>query len=302
MSAFVLCALGAVLVALVVLDIIVTVLGVSGGDAVISRIASRGLWMLGARVHKWRPSHGLLRMVGPASFVLTAVSWAVILVVGWMLVFWPDPALMPDGAPHITISDRLDHAASLILGGSSKTAQIASQPWSLIARLANFSGLSLASFGLAYALPVVGAVVSMRATARTISSLDGLHGSLQETATADGGDSVLHLHLINLTSSLTLLSQQIHAYPLVQFFHSKERRATLSVQIHDLQTFLEDKTSTDMIPESVMHPLQSAVDGLIVIVGAFFCGQELVDEPPPDGRMSTIERWVRLDGWSDSVE
>lgn len=292
---------GAFLVTATLVDIVVTVIGVSGGHGMVSKWVSRTVWRLARSVAKGGHKHDVLRAAGPAIFIGITMAWAVLLVVGWVLVFWPDAALSPsEDAGLIGLWDRFDHSASLVLGGSTPLATSDEQPWAFVARLARFSGLGLASFGLAYALPVVGAVVRIRRAATGIDVVGGDDRHIETTARLDGGDSVAHLYLINVTGDLCDAGQLTNAYPILPFFHSKQPSTSLPVQVARLDAYLARRDpSSSSVPDSVTEPLARAIDSLLEVVGAhFLAGDPGFPADPDERRSAIIAAWCEHDGWA----
>lgn len=295
-------ALGVVLIVATLIDVVVTVVGVSGGHGLVSGTVSRAVWRGFHAASSDRPRHDLLRLAGPAIFVGITLVWSALVMLGWVLVFWPSQALETLGGDGPTgLWDRFDYATALVFGGSTEASQAGSQPWSFVARIARFSGLGLSSFGLAYALPVVGAVVRLRRTANSINSLGGSDGELATTARLDGEDSVAHLFLISSSRDISDASQLVNAYPILPFFHSKQAATSLPVQVARLVDFLDSEVAVESIPASVREPLSCEIDSLVDVVARHFLPleREFPDEPA-ERRTAVIEAWCRYDGWSSS--
>lgn len=293
---------GAVLVVATLIDVVITVIGVSGGHGVVSRVVSRTIW----RVMRGRSgggrSHEIIRLAGPAIFVAITITWGVLLIGGWTLVFWNGEALSPtDDNGSIGWWDRIDHSTALVFGGSAPLVQSDTQPWSFAARIARFSGLGLSSFGLAYALPVVGAIVRIRRTANDIAAVAGADGRIETTAQLDGDDSVAHLYLINITSDVSDASQLTNAYPILPYFHSAQRSTSLPLQVARLNDYLARRDpERSSVPESVCAPLSAAIDSLLdVIVEHFLRSAPGGHDDRDERRAAIIRAWCRHDGWSD---
>ena len=73
------------------------------GDATVARVIARGVWRLFRRTG---PRHQLFPLGGPVALVAVIGVWAVLLIVGWALVFWPH---MPSG---FRFDPRVDAAGS----------------------------------------------------------------------------------------------------------------------------------------------------------------------------------------------
>lgn len=62
------------------------------GRGRVARLLSRGVWRLFRRAA--RHSERIFPVAGPAALIVVIATWAMLLVVGWALVFWPH---MPEG-------------------------------------------------------------------------------------------------------------------------------------------------------------------------------------------------------------
>ncbi len=83
-------AAGLLLVALVLRDIFHTLIH-PAGQGTLARVVFSGLWRLSGRL---RGFAGPVALVGPLGVVLVILVWAVLVVVGWALVYWP---FLPEG-------------------------------------------------------------------------------------------------------------------------------------------------------------------------------------------------------------
>lgn len=283
----------------VLIDMVITVIGVSGGHGLISSTVSRALWKVYLRAFRRNDSHEFLRTAGPAIFVVITVVWAALLALGWTLVFTPATALGPGPQPE-GILQKLDAAAALVWGGISPQVTSETQPWSFVSQIAAFTGLALASFGLAYALPVVQGVVRWRRLARLLHALGGEHGDIRTTEAIDE-EPVTHLFLVNLVGDLAQTTEEIRAYPIVPFFHSKTEDAVMSLGVARLNDYLDrhhpDQSS---VPHSVTIPLRKIIDELLEVIQQYFLPRDhsLKDaEDKTRWRSQMITEWRKHDGW-----
>lgn len=215
-------------------------------------------------------------------------------------MFWPDASVSAADGGSVGELDRLDHAVALILGGSSPLVAASSPPWTLEERVTRFSGVALTSFGLAYALPLVGAVDGARSTARKISALAPDDGGLEDTSNLDGADQVLPQHLVNLTDELNRLSQQIYAYPILPFFHADAPGAAIAWQRRSVCRWVDQYDADDpLVPPAAAQPLERAL-GAVLDVYASHCLPSSVRDSFPDGgserRAAVVELWNGYDG------
>src|SRR5438093_515153 len=83
------------------------------GRATFARLIARGVWRTMRRAG---PGHWIFVLGGPVALIAVIATWAVLLIVGWALVFWPH---MPDGfhfQPGVQIAgSNLVHALNVSL-------------------------------------------------------------------------------------------------------------------------------------------------------------------------------------------
>ena len=299
--------IGVVVVLATFVDMILTVLAVSAGHGLVSQTICRIVWSTLRVVHRRRPELRILSAAGPLVLILVPVAWGFLFLFGWVLVFWPPDALAPlDPGGTIGWFDRFDHASTLVVGGSSTTVEAGAQAWSTVAGAGRFNGVALVSFGLAYALPVIGSVVRLRGLARNIDVIgprphdpDNDHGAF-DWDDDDWPDDFLLL----LITPLVTLTQEIKAFPIVPFFHAAQPDSALGPNLLALQRFL-DRRDRDEPQRRLERPLQRSIDGLLEVVAHNFLlqGDDVGDagDRPDEWRIEVLEAWCRADVWHEAV-
>ncbi|MBY5162806.1 hypothetical protein [Salsipaludibacter albus] len=256
---------GLAIVALVIADVAVTVLAVSSGPGPITRIVSRTSWRVFRGLHSRLQAHSLLRAAGPVIVVAIVMSWLLLMIVGWGLVFGQEGSLLEDGEALTPAWGRIHYAAALILGRGTGGFTPGSGVWRFAEQLAALTGVAFIGVAIAYVLPVINAVVHKRKVAATISALGGDPTEILERAYngRDFGD--LDLHLIALTPEIALVAQRHLAYPVVAYFHSDDRSTALAPSITVLDeslTLLEhvvDDPPALALERSAMAPCRATV-------------------------------------------
>lgn len=297
--------LGVIVLVAVLIDMIVTVLAVSAGHGLMSNLISRSLWGALRWFHRRRPALNILSAAGPLVIVLVTIAWGLAFLGGWVLVFWPNGALSPTDGGTIGWLDRFDHAASLILGGTSTTVESGGQPWSTIAGVARFNGIALVSFGLAYALPVITSVVGLRATARNIAIIADSAAELAGSFDDDVEQEVEWTgeFLLALTPQLVQLTQEVKAFPIVPFFHATSPDSAMAPNLLILDAFLAGRGDADPPPTSLRRPLERAIDGLLDVIDRHFLPRGLDlparEDDPARWRRVLLEAWCAHELWDD---
>jgi hypothetical protein len=166
-------AAGLLLVAVVLRDIFHTLIH-PAGQGTLARLVFGGLWRLSGRLR--RPA-APVALVGPLGIVLVIAVWAVLVVVGWALVYWP---FLPDGFSYSlglepeTRSRTLDAAyVSVVTMATLGFGDIVPKdPWLRVAvPLEALVGFALLTAAVSWVLQVYPALARRRVLALRLESL-----------------------------------------------------------------------------------------------------------------------------------
>jgi len=257
-------ALGASIIAWAIMDLFGTVFMVGGGPAAQTRWVASSVWRLAIRMHdpSSRRSHSLLRAAGPLIVLLVLLIWMSELTLGWALVFVPDA--FGSGADP-SFGDRLVFAAKAMIGrgGNSDLVAPVEGGWEALRTIAGATGVTLVSVGLAYVLPVLGGVAHRRSVAATIYTLGADVEEMRRLAATRGGSS-FELYLVALVPALSVVAESQRSYPVLHYFHSKDRHAALAPALAMLVEFLrDDQESLEGIDATVTEPLCRAIHNVL---------------------------------------
>ena len=308
---------GTSLVLTMLVDLFVTVFLISGGAGPVSGRLAERLWRGALRLHRTdsRRSHSLMRAAGPAIVFAVILLWVVQLTLGWALVFVPEAFA---AEREVGFTGRLAFASSAVLGRGGNRPQLETdQGWELLHSVAGLTGVTLVSLSLAYLLPIIGAVVHKRSIAATVTALGDTVDAMRTTAATAGGGS-FELHLIALTPALSWSAERHRAYPVLHYFHSRDRHAALAPAAARLVLLLGHRMpQAEKVDATVVRPLGRALHNLM---GAL-CEMGLADHarrsdgvdrttidatglaPQDEGdrgplpAVSLMRSYVRFDGW-----
>ena len=300
-------------------DIFMTVLVIGGGAGVQSGFVADRIWRFALRLHDYNSdrSHSLLRAVGPSVVLLALVIWVLELCLGWALIFVARAFEQPEA---VTFLDRLVFAGKAIIGRSGNTPELTTLDggWEIVNSIAGTSGVVIVSVGLAYVLPILGAVAHSRSVAALISTLGNTPEDLRELM-EDCREDQFQLHLVSLVAAISLTAERHRSYPVLHYFHSKDPHASLAPAITKIAIFLQrDRQGAKMVDPAVARPLNRAILNLLEALGRmgltrYARDDEEIDEnamseiiidplasPPNDGEPSEgwLKAYVKYDGWS----
>ena len=245
--------LGFALLAVVTSDVLVTTLTVQGGGFLTNRVCS-WIWHHATLLHKRNNNHRLLGAVGLLITVGITVLWYLLTWVSWSLIFcsFQDAILNSSNEQPATIWGRIYFTGYTITTLGRGDYLPSSTPWHLLAGLAAANGFFLVTLSIAYLFPVVSAATQKRALAVYITSLGGTADQILTRAWNGKNFGNLDQHLVNLTPLIVELGEKHLTYPVLHYFHTKERSRCLPLSISALDeaiTLLDYAVRADCRPD-----------------------------------------------------
>lgn len=253
---------GLALVVVALVEILVTTISVSGVQGPLtSRLTSsawKGLRWLSDR----RGMQRVLLASGPLMVLATFLLWVLLAVLGWGLVFSSDGAVQARGDTSLTPWDPFFYAAGQILGQGGPDVGASEVLWKAAEQVLALNGVALLSLGLAWIIPVVGAVVRTRQVATRMYLLGATPDEVVQRAREDGDLGDLHLYLNGIADDLTDLSHRQFAFPVVQYFFTTDLRASIQPRLAILTeaTFLLAAQDDPEIHPGVLRHYWRAVE------------------------------------------
>ncbi|WP_030688935.1 potassium channel family protein [Streptomyces globisporus] len=192
----------------------------------LSRLVMRGVWRLSAHHReRWRP----VGLAGPVGMMAVVAAWALVVAVGWGLVYWPS---MPDDFSYAPGLAPADHAgpvdalyvslvtlATLGLGDIAPTSD-----WlRVLAPLEALVGFALLSATVAWVLGIYPALARRRALALRLSHL-GRSRLTTEALDSAGGAALLD----GLASALSTVTVDFLQYAESYYFYDGEENISLA--------------------------------------------------------------------------
>lgn len=161
-------AVGLLLVAAALVDLAwTTVAAGSGAGPITGRLAGR-LWRIALAIHHRRPSHALLTFAGVLVVFAVLLSWIILVLAGWVLVF-----SSADGAVRgahsqapANLVGRLYFSGYTVFTLGNGDYAPGDGLWQLATIFAVGAGLILVTLSITYLVPVAAAVAARRQLAR----------------------------------------------------------------------------------------------------------------------------------------
>lgn len=228
-------AFGVVLLSIAVVDLLWTTLWAEGGAGPLTSRLMAGTWKAIRRVGG-RNSR-VLPLAGPLIFVITLLTWIVLLWSGWTFVFASTENALIDTLDRGPISwfDRIYFTGYTMftLGNGDFVPRNGS--WQLATVLTTGSGMLLVTLSVSYTLSVLDAITQKHAFASGVSGLAMRSEGLVRTAWDGEGFSGFDLPLNTYVSQLNTLTSNHEAYPVLHYFYSAraERAPVVAIAVLD---------------------------------------------------------------------
>lgn len=275
---------GVVLLVLVFADLLSATLAVNNPTVLIAQRVANAVWRVVLRL---RPTHLVLRLTGEVIVVGMIAGWALLLWVGWSLVFLGagDAVVNSTSGASASGSERVFFAGYLVstlgLGGATAVTT----GWRIVAVLASLSGLVTVTLAVTFLVPVVSGVVQRRQVASTIAAVGRTPAELLERAW-DGTDfRALEDLLSGLFSEITLLTQRHLAYPVLHYFHAQQRHVAIAPMIAVLDEsllVLHAGVRDAGVSPVLMAAVRNAVHELMGLLQSSFVVPRCEAPQPPD--------------------
>lgn len=274
---------GALLILFTLHDVVSTTL-VPRNGALSGRLTAR-LWHAALWLH-WRANtQHPLALAGVGLLLATVAVWALLLWIGWSLVFLegrPSVLTTQGGEPADPWAVIYFTGYALITLGNGDFRP-AGPLWQQLAVLASMSGFFLFTLSITFLFSVVQAAVGMRATAVYISSLGDTPFDLLARAYDGESCRALGAHVSTLAAQLSAISQQHLAYPVLHYLHSGRRYNALPIQVAVLDEALSylraGVAGHGGFKEAELAPLERAIGAFLLTLKAAHL--EAADEAPP---------------------
>lgn len=324
-------AVGSALIVAALVDLVWTTVAAGSGAGPLAGRLARRLWQLALARHRRRTSHRLLSTAGVLVVLAVLGAWITLAFTGWVLVF-----SATDGAVRATDSgepaglvDRIYFAGYVLFtlgnGGYSPGAGT----WQVATVLATGTGLVLVTLAITYLVPVASAVAQRRQLASYIASLGADPTDIVTRSWTGSGFGSLSQHFVALTQLMHGAGQHHLAYPVLHYFHSRDRESAAALNIANLAQalhLLRHGVAGDARPDpAAVGALDSAVGSFLdTLSSAYIAPGDEALHPPPleplrqagiatvgdadyDAAAATTERRRRLlaalvrdDGWAPS--
>lgn len=224
---------GAVVLAVTLLDVFLTVLYARAGTGLLAPRLARGVWRVFRGLSGGRRA-GILSYCGPAQLVALVLMWGVLLALGAGLVIHP---ALGGGVESSSGATDTDFVTALFVGGSSMSIVGASDygptspGYKLLFLFDSLVGLSVTSLTLTYLMQVYTALRSRNTVGLTVQAQSGETGDAAELLVRwgprgrfEGG----YNNLSTLAGEVVAVKETHHFYPVLFYFRFKDASYAMS--------------------------------------------------------------------------
>ena len=243
-----------------------------GGRSPVSRRVAALTW---AVVHRAAGDRGKgLALAGPLALALVIVTWAVLLICGFALLYLPHvpesftlaPELRDDPAALTSLYFSVVTLATLGYGEATPTGDILQ----VLAPLEAMVGFGLLTASISWLLSIHPVLARRRSLAYEIA--------LMERAERDAGVPLARLpaeeleqELEELHARLTVVERDLVAYPIAFYFAELDRRFSLPDTLPVLATLIAGVDDRELSPRGRLHAaiLREAIDDFAATARGF---------------------------------
>ncbi|MGY1708737.1 potassium channel family protein [Geodermatophilus sp. SYSU D00758] len=281
---------GAVLLLLGLADVVATTLAVGTGGGPLTRRLLGRTWRGLLRLHRRGRGSRWLSWAGPGLLLMTALVWVGLLWGGWSLVFLASSGAVVDadtGAP-AGVADVVYYAGFTVFTLGTGDVVAATPAWRITTAVASFTGLFSVTLAITYLVSVLSAVVARRALAVQVHALgEDAAGVLVQGWTGRDFSQAFVQQLVSLGGALASVAEQHLAYPVLHYWHSRDRGASAPLalaQLDDALLLLRGAVAENARPgESAVVALRRSLGRYVLAAGAVSAVPETDRRPPvPD--------------------
>ncbi len=285
-------AIGALFLAIAVVDLVWTALWVDGGAGPVTSRLSDRLWKGLRRASRDDPR--VLGLAGPVVLLAGLGLWVGLLWAGWTLVFaGADNSLIDTVRPGpVSWLDRLYFVGYAMFTLGNGDFSPVEGVWQVTTVATTASGMLFITLIVSYVVSVVDSVKQKRAFAASVTGL----GTRADAVVRSGWDGEtfddLALPLQGLVSDLNTLTANHKAYPVLHYFYSTraDQAPALAVPVlYETLTILRFGVPEGHRPNSlVVRSARAGVEGYLETLREAFI--QPADRTPPPPGLDTLRR------------
>lgn len=275
---------GLLIIGVMLIEVLWSTISTKGGGPISMNVAV-GLWKLARLLFKRFGYHRLLETNAVVILVVTFLVWVIPMWLGWTMVFSSaeEIVIYQLSEEPAALADRAYFAGMVFLTLGTGDVMATGATWRLLSLLASLNGLVVITLTITYLVSVLSSVIRKRQLAIEISGLGSSAREILENGWDGTGFEALEDQLQSIASQLIIHAEQHLAYPVLQYFHSRDRQAALALalaRLDDATTLMSHCVQPEFRPnKTTLRSLRRAIDVYIRRVQLEHITS--VDKPPP---------------------
>ncbi|MDT0645110.1 hypothetical protein RM545_00265 [Zunongwangia sp. F260] len=215
--------IGVIVITLVTIDMLSTILRMSGGGF-ISNFAAKGIWKTIFALSKRNGHSPILSHAGFFIVISLFVIWIGLIWMGYSLIYLSSASSVVDTATLLPSNwvgkiYFVGYTLSSLGNGDLKSGGDA---WRILSNVMSLHGTFLVTLSISYIIPVLDAVIKKRTLSAYIWQLGRTPEELIRNCWNGKDFSILHDQFQSLHTMILEHSERHLAYPVIRYFHSNE--------------------------------------------------------------------------------
>jgi hypothetical protein len=284
---------GIALVLIVIIDVLITTLRLTGPGILSVPLANR-LWYLLLRNRWLARNHYALSVFGFAIVLFSVLLWLGLLWLGWVLIFMSSETAVINAQTSLPadVWSRIYFVGYSLVTLGLGDYRPEGAVWKIATVLTAANGFFFITLIAAYLLPLISAVSAKRQFAAYITSLG--HTPIEIVSSAWNGQNfgALDQHLDSLGPMFTSLAQQHLAYPIIHCMHDQSRPSASAPAIAALGEtllLLRYGVAAEHRPDAItLRVLEGALSNFLETLDAAFIEPD--PQPPPLPNLEALRR------------
>lgn len=268
-------ATGAIIVALVLMDVFVTTLAPRGTGFITERLRA-GIWSFFHFICKGKGTNKLLNYAGMFTVSAWLFGWLFTLWLGNVLLYLSDYTSVLTSNSQVTAGplEKVYFVGYVLSTMGNGDFMPYGDGWRIYTAIISFSGFIIITMGITYLVPVLSAEMGKRKLSIYIHSLGTSPEDILLNAWNGRDFSRLSQHFSTLTDAVIEQAQNHVAYPVLHNFHSHLTREALAINLVSLDEALSIMLlyiNDDIKPnKQEIYSLRFAITDYLATLGTAF--------------------------------
>lgn len=214
---------GIIILIVVSIDILTTILKLSGGG-LISNGVSRVIWRIFRNLGGNKARSKVLNYAGISILVFLFMSWVFALWLGYSLIYLSDEGSVVDTSTEVPSNwiGKIYYVGYSLTSLGNGDLKSGSDTWRIVSNLMGFNALFFLSLAISYYIPVLDAIIKKRILAAYIYQVGSTPLEFVENSWDGESFEMAYTEFQTLQQMILEHSENHLAYPILDYFHSND--------------------------------------------------------------------------------